>query len=192
MEPDPDDGIGFCGGGSGGDYNCHRYTNRRPQILIEEQEIPSDFVKATVTSYAEQRLQSINQRLMSSNRLLDIIDRLDLYADMRDNVNDQEIVAKMREDTEIKPINEEIKDRSSGRSIEIAIAFTLSYEGKAPPEKVQEVVNELTSLILNENLPHADASDTGHRRVFGRRNEQGKTALEDLERRIAAYKRRKY
>ena len=32
-------------------------------ILIEEQEIPSEYVKATVTSYAEQRLQSINQRV---------------------------------------------------------------------------------------------------------------------------------
>ena len=47
-------------------------------ILIEEQEIPADFVTATVTSYAEQRLQQINQRIMSSTRLIEVIDQFGL------------------------------------------------------------------------------------------------------------------
>ena len=68
-------------------------------ILIEQQEIPSEFVMATVTSYAEQRLQSINQRIMSSTRLLDVINRFGLYQDLRDKWSTEEIVAKMRADT---------------------------------------------------------------------------------------------
>jgi succinoglycan biosynthesis transport protein ExoP len=48
-------------------------------ILIEEQEIPTDFVMTTVTGYAEQRIQQINQRIMSFSRLMDIIQRFDLY-----------------------------------------------------------------------------------------------------------------
>ena len=44
-------------------------------ILIEEQEIPTDFVMTTVTSFAEQRIQQINQRIMSFTRLLEIIQR---------------------------------------------------------------------------------------------------------------------
>src|SRR5271157_4256237 len=52
-------------------------------ILIEEQEIPREYVMATVTSFAEQRLQTINQRIMSSTRLLEIINRFNLYADKR-------------------------------------------------------------------------------------------------------------
>ena len=103
-------------------------------ILIEEQEIPSEFVKATVTSYAEQRLQSINQRVMSSNRLLEIINRFDLYADIRDRWTTEEIVAKMREATKLEPISAEVMDRRSGRPAEATIAFTLSYEGKAAPQ----------------------------------------------------------
>ena len=47
-------------------------------ILIEQQEVPAEFVMTTVTSYAEQRLQSINQRIMSSTRLLEIINRFEL------------------------------------------------------------------------------------------------------------------
>ena len=157
-------------------------------ILIEEQEIPSEYVKATVTSYAEQRLQSINQRVMSSNRLLEIINRFDLYADMRDRWTTEEIVAKMREDTKLEPISAEVMDRRSGRPAEATIAFTLSYEGKAAPQKVQQVANVLTSLILDENL-QVRARQTRETSEFleGEMN-RVKVALDDLEGRISAFK----
>ena len=51
------------------------------KILVEEQEIPYDYVKATVTSFVEQRLQAINQSIMSSSRLLEIINQYCLIAD---------------------------------------------------------------------------------------------------------------
>ena len=65
-------------------------------ILIEEQEIPADFVITTVTSYLEQRLQTINQRIMSSTRLLEVIDRFNLYSEERAKSTTEEIVAKAR------------------------------------------------------------------------------------------------
>ncbi|MCK5230232.1 MAG: hypothetical protein KAR13_08205, partial [Desulfobulbaceae bacterium] len=60
-------------------------------ILIEKQEIPADFVMTTVTTYAEQRLQTINQRIMSTTRLLEIINRLDLYKDLRKKATTEEV-----------------------------------------------------------------------------------------------------
>ena len=157
-------------------------------ILIEEQEIPTEYVKETVTSYAEQRLQSINQRVMSSNRLLEIIKRFDLYADMRDKWTTDEIVAKMREDAQLVPINAEVKDRRSGRTAEATIAFTLSYEGKAAPQKVQQVADVLTSLILDENL-QVRARQTRETSEFleGEMNRL-KAVLDALEGRISAFK----
>jgi polysaccharide biosynthesis transport protein len=48
-------------------------------ILIEEQEIPAEFVRATVTSYAEERIQMIKQRVMSFSRLNELVTRFNLY-----------------------------------------------------------------------------------------------------------------
>src|SRR5689334_3612610 len=48
-------------------------------ILIEQQEVPADLVRSTVTAYADQRLQVINQRVMTSSNLLDIMRRYSLY-----------------------------------------------------------------------------------------------------------------
>ena len=43
-------------------------------ILIEQQEIPVELVRSTVTSYADERIQVIGQRVMTSANLLGIID----------------------------------------------------------------------------------------------------------------------
>ena len=99
-------------------------------ILIEEQDIPADFVMATVTSYVEQRLQSINQRIMSFTKLSEIIQRLNLYPELRDKLTAEEIVEKMKEDTVLEPVSTEVVDRRTGRPTAATIAFTLSYQGE--------------------------------------------------------------
>lgn len=121
-------------------------------ILIEEQEIPADFVTATVTSFAEQRLQQINQRIMSTTKLLEIIERFDLYKKMRDKRTTEEVIEQMREDVRLDPISTEVMDRRTGRATVATIAFSLSYEGKDSPDAVQHVANRLVSLFLQENL----------------------------------------
>ncbi len=122
------------------------------KILIEEQDIPADFVMATVSSYADQRIQAINQRIMSSSRLLEIINRFNLYPDLRRKRTIDEVVDKMREDVKLEPVSTEVVDRRSGQPTRAMIAFTLSYEGKDIPQKIQAAANVLASLFLQENL----------------------------------------
>ena len=157
-------------------------------ILIEQQEIPDEFVMATVTSYAEQRLQSINQRIMSSTRLLEIINRFSLYKDLRDKWTTDEIVNKMREDTRMEPISAEVVDRRSGRLADATIAFTLSYEGKETPQKVQQVANVLTSLFLDENLQVRTRQTRETTEFLEDELERVRTDLEEDEGRLAAFK----
>jgi polysaccharide chain length determinant protein (PEP-CTERM system associated) len=121
-------------------------------ILIEEQEIPSDFVMATVTSFAEQRLQSIYQRIMGTSRLLDIIGRYKLYENLKGKMTTEQIVDRMRKAIRLETVSAEVVDRRTGRPSSATIAFTLTYEGKGVPEKVQRVANVLASLFLEENL----------------------------------------
>jgi polysaccharide chain length determinant protein (PEP-CTERM system associated) len=120
-------------------------------ILIEQQDIPVDFVKATVSTYAEQQLQIINQRIMSSTRLLDIINRFGLYQDLKDKKATEEIVALMRDDIKLTPVSVDVVDPKTGRPATATIAFTLSYQGEREPSKVYQVANVLASLFLEEN-----------------------------------------
>lgn len=127
------------------------YYRSSATILIEEQEIPKDFVVATVSSFAEQRLEMIKQRIMSHGRLLELINQFELYTELKDKWTIEQIVEKMRENIHVTTLSAEVMDRRTGRPTAVTIAFTLSYVGKNPT-KVHQVTSELTSLFLEENL----------------------------------------
>ena len=129
-------------------------------ILIEEQEIPKEYVMSMVSSYAEQRIQSSTQRIMSAARLIEIINRFNLYADLRERWTVEEIIAKMRKDIKFETISADVVDRRTGRPTVATIAFTISYEGK-DPNVVLQVANVLSSLYLEENLRIRDEKTAG-------------------------------
>jgi uncharacterized protein involved in exopolysaccharide biosynthesis len=120
-------------------------------ILIEEQAIPSDLVRSTITTYAWQRIQTISQRVMSRANLLEIVDKYKLYASKRTRETNEEIIARMREDIKLEPVSAGVIDPRSGRSTVATIAFTLSFDGENPAV-TQKVASELTTLYLNENI----------------------------------------
>ena len=156
-------------------------------ILIEEQEIPTDFVMTTVTSFAEQRIQQINQRIMSFTRLLDIIQRFGLYPELVDKKTTEEIVEQMRKDTELKPVSADVMDRRTGKPTAATIAFTLAYQGK-DAGKVQQVANVLTSLFLEENLKERTKQAEETSSFLEGEMARVKEELSSLESRLATFK----
>lgn len=157
-------------------------------ILIEEQEIPADFVVATVTSFAEQRLKQINQRIMSTSRLMEIIEEHDLYREMREKRTSEEVIEQMREDVQLDPISAEVVDRRTGRPMTATIAFTLSYTGKDTPTKVQRVANVLTSLFLKENLEVRERQTSETSKFLEEEMQRVRQNLEETERTLAEFK----
>lgn len=120
-------------------------------ILIEQQGIPTDLVRTTVTSYADQRIQLISQRVMTSVNLQRIVERFGLYAKELQSESLLTVLEAMREDIHLEMINAQVVDPEKGKAVEATIAFTLSYDNEFP-ESAQKVANELVTLFLNENL----------------------------------------
>jgi succinoglycan biosynthesis transport protein ExoP len=157
-------------------------------ILIEEQEIPSEFVTASITGYAEQRIQTINQRIMSYSRLREIINRYDLYHVLRDGRSADVVVDKMRRDTRLEMINANGVDPRTGRPSAVSIAFALSYEGKDEPRKIQKVASILTSLFLEENKRVRVRQTRETAKFLQEEKKRVKQSLDALEARIAEFK----
>jgi len=120
-------------------------------ILIKEQEIPTELVRSTVTSFASQRIQTISQSVMTRPNLMEIIEKYNLYVKDRKRKTTEEVLEKMRDDIGLDMISAEVVDPRTGRPGVATIAFTLSYEG-SNPASTQKVAGELTSLFLAENL----------------------------------------
>ena len=119
-------------------------------ILVQEQEIPPDLVRSTITSFADERIQVISQQVMTRAVLLQLVDKYGLYEKYRQRATNDEILARMRKDIKLTTVNADISDRSSGRRVNATIAFTISYDSPQP-DQAQKVASELASLYLNEN-----------------------------------------
>ena len=158
-------------------------------ILIEEQEIPREYVMTTVSSYAEQRLQAINQRIMSSTRLTEIIKKQNLYADLQKKSTMEEIIDKMRKDIKFEMISADVIDRRAGRSTAAAIAFSISYESNNAAV-VQQVANVLTSLYLEENLRVRGQQTEGAMKFMEEERKAVEEQMAEVEGQIADFKQK--
>lgn len=121
-------------------------------ILIESQEIPQDLIRTTVTSYADQRIEVIKQRLMTTTRVMQIVNKYNLYADERQKTpTTAPIVALFKENVSVDIVQANVTDPISGRAKRASIAFKVSFMDKSP-RIAQQVANELVTEFLNENV----------------------------------------
>jgi polysaccharide biosynthesis transport protein len=120
-------------------------------ILIEQQELPSDLVQSTITSFADQRIQVISQRVMTTDNLLGIIERYNLYPQLRKNKPREELLGQMRKDIHLQMISADVIDPRQGHATKANIAFAVSFESRSP-ETAARVANEIISLYLDENV----------------------------------------
>lgn len=120
-------------------------------ILIEEQEIPADLVRSTITSYADQRIETIKQQVMSRASLWRIVEQYGLYQRLRKGSPTEEVLQQFIKDIQIEVINVKVVDKRTQTPTQATIAFTLAYDGETPA-LAQKVTNELTDLFLGENL----------------------------------------
>jgi polysaccharide biosynthesis transport protein len=121
-------------------------------ILIEEQDIPSDLVQTTVTSYAVQRIEEIKQRILTNSNIIDIVERFNLLDEKQlKRQTRSEIASHFRKNIAVSPISADVIDPRSGRPMQATIAFNVSFKGEQRGT-VHKVTNEIVTLLLNENL----------------------------------------
>ena len=120
-------------------------------ILIEQQEVPPELVRSTVTSYADQRIQVISQRVMTSANLLEIVNKYELYSEERATQPTESVLERLRDNITLEMVSADVIDPRSGRPTQATIAFKVVFED-GQPVVAQRIANELASLYLNENL----------------------------------------
>ncbi len=122
-------------------------------ILIEEPDVPQDLVKSTVSTYANERLQIIQQRVMTSQHLSQIIDQFGLYGGTQQQAPRSQIIRAMRSNVDLEVVSANIAGQQPSKTRQqpqASIAFTLSFE-HGNPQVAQSVANQLTQLYLAEN-----------------------------------------
>jgi uncharacterized protein involved in exopolysaccharide biosynthesis len=158
-------------------------------ILIEEQEIPTDLVRSTITSYADQRIETIRQQVMSRTTLWKIVEQFDLYQDQRKATPAEEIVKHFIKDIDVQVISADVVDKRTQHATKATIAFTVAYQSKSP-DLAQKVANELTSLFLGENLKSRERQAQEATSFLQQEAESLAKHIGEIDDKIAGFKQR--
>jgi succinoglycan biosynthesis transport protein ExoP len=158
-------------------------------ILIEQQEIPQELVRSAISSFADQRVQVISQRVMTTQNLMTLIERYNLYPDLRESKPREVLLQKMRTDISLKMISADVIDPRSGRPTQATIAFTISYQNRSP-DLTLKVANELTTLFLNENLASRTQMAEQTTAFFSEEAAKQEARIAELDRKLAEYKQK--
>jgi succinoglycan biosynthesis transport protein ExoP len=156
-------------------------------ILIEQQEIPQDLVRSVITSYADERIQLISQRVMTTANLRAIIEKYNLYPEPQTNEPMEAVIEQLRDDVHLETVNAEVRDPRSGRAQEATIAFTLAYENQSP-KLARNVANELVSLYLNENLKNRTEAAVETSQFLAEEAQKLAVKVSELEKKLADFK----
>jgi len=116
------------------------------KVLVESQDIPTDLVRPTITDSANQRIQVIQQRIMTRDNLLALVNKYHMFAGERRWMSGTELIDLMRQRTKFELVDINAKAGSASSTI----AFTVSFEYENP-EITQGVTNDFLTLILKED-----------------------------------------
>jgi polysaccharide chain length determinant protein (PEP-CTERM system associated) len=143
-------------------------------VLVTRQKVPETFVRPTVTSRIQDRLQSIGQEIMSRTRLEQVISEFKLYSEETKSLSREEIIELMR-----KNIQVELKGKEG--------FFTISYIGK-DPKTVTMVTNKIASLFIEENLKLREQQAQGTSDFLSIELNATRAKLEEQEAAITRFK----
>jgi uncharacterized protein involved in exopolysaccharide biosynthesis len=117
------------------------------KILVESQQIPTELVRPTVTATAKERIGVIEQRVLTRDNLISIVNKFQLFPDRRQQMSGTELLDLMRKRTHIEPLELNQPRRPSDV---LTIAVTVGFEHERP-DVAMRVANELLTLILAED-----------------------------------------
>lgn len=130
-------------------------------ILIEQQDVPNDLVRSTVSGYADQRIQMVRQQVMTTENLLPLIERHGLYQAERRTRPREVLLERMRDAITFRTIAADVIDPRSGSPTKATIAFSLGFQSDSPAV-ANRVAGDLISLFLSQNIARRQqiAADT--------------------------------
>ena len=150
------------------------------KILVQSQEIPADLVRPTVVSLANERIQVIEQRIMTRDNLLAIAKKFQISKNSWQSlVSGTEIVDFVKERARIRPLV-----LTLGSDRKQAIAFTVGFEHEQP-QVAMRVANELVTMILNEDVRARTAFANETTKFLERDVQRLETQISQLDAQIA-------
>jgi protein tyrosine kinase modulator len=159
-----------------------RYTSET-LVLVDQPRVPTEYVKPVVTDDLNHRLASMQEQILSRTRLEPIIEKFGLYADQRQRLHMDELVAKLRTAVTIKPI-----DQMPGTTHNSLPGFYVNVVFDNP-QTAQQICTEITSMFMQQNTREREQQAAQTTTFLTGQLDEAKRKLDEQDQKLAGFKR---
>jgi uncharacterized protein involved in exopolysaccharide biosynthesis len=168
-----------------------KYTSEST-VLVEGQKVPDTYVQPIITSDFTQRIQTLQQQVLSPTHLRPVIQSLNLVKpdeegklieDIQQNMRVEPVITSMSAAAAQTEMSDAKKETSA--TSEPVPGFDVIYTD-SDPVRAQKICNAMTSLILDENLRSRADVAQGTTDFLGRQVDEAKKALVEMDARLLA------
>jgi succinoglycan biosynthesis transport protein ExoP len=128
-------------------YNLPKIYRSTATLLIETP-LPTKYIDAPVSQYGEEQIQSIYQRVLTTDNIVSIIEASGLYEEFKDSLTKHERAELFRSKTEVELTTSSIAPQAHSGVAEMAFDISFSH---SEPEKAQAIASKLAALFIEQN-----------------------------------------
>jgi len=140
---------------------------------------------------ADMRISHIQQRVLSTSSLVEMITKFDLYAKTRLNTPIADVADVMRDKIKLELVSSTFANPASAQRVSpgqlSAIAFNLSFD-YSDPLIAQQVTNELVSRFLDEDLKDRRTQAKETAALLANQIAALETSMQEQEQKIAEFR----
>ena len=166
-----------------------KYTSES-LVMVEGQKVPAGIVQPVVTADLTERIATLQQQVLSESVLRPMLERTGL---MKPGQNLDDAIETIRANMAVEEVETDLagigtEKKKSGPQPSPVPGFNVKYTAGNPRE-AQQICNELTSLMLEENLKSREDVARGTTDFLEKQLEDTKHNLDDLDSKLAAFKK---
>ncbi len=162
-------------------------------VLVEGQTVPDNLVTPVITSDFAQRVQTLNQEVLSPSRLRPMLQTLGYNNTQEQN----RLIGEIQQNMQVTPMYTTMSaavaasptaKKKPSASNEPLPGINVIYTDR-DAERAQKICNALTSLIVDENLRSRSKVATDTQDFLSRQVDDAKRALDDQDKKLAEFKK---
>ena len=161
-------------------YRAPSLYEAKTTIMVDPGKVPDSYVKSTATIDATERLSLLQEQILSTTRLSQVVDELHLYEELKQTLSRAEIVARMRKDVIVNAA----ALAAPGKDLR---AFEISYTSHSPAVAAR-VADRLASLFIEQNMKVREQQVLGTVDFFDHELETAKQDLDQKGQKLARLK----
>ncbi|HJZ65228.1 MAG TPA: hypothetical protein VKD70_12980 [Candidatus Acidoferrum sp.] len=151
-------------------------------VLIERPAVPIEVIRPIVTDDLNQRMASMKAQILSRSRLEMIINKFNLYPDLRAKAHMEDLVERLK-----TTISVELIEPLAGSTNREPPGFNVSVTFNNP-QLAQQICQEISSMFMEQNATIRVAKSDEATRFLSQQVDEAKQKLDEQDKKLAQFK----